>query len=66
MTSDWIVSTLHVDQRIACARGQRGVMAQMNEAKAAAVNYKEDFSSDGCPQGPFPEMVAKLSRVRIS
>ena len=40
--------------------------AQMNEAKAAAVNYKEGFSSDGYPKAPPPEMVAKLSRLSTS
>lgn len=40
--------------------------AQMNEAKSAAVNYKEGFSSDGYPKAPPPEMVAKLSRLSTS
>lgn len=40
--------------------------AQVNEAKQAAVNYKEGFSSDGYPQKPPPEMVAKLSRLSES
>ncbi|OYW76417.1 MAG: hypothetical protein B7Z37_08785 [Verrucomicrobia bacterium 12-59-8] len=40
--------------------------AQMNEAKTAAVNYKEGFSSDGYPKAPPPEMVAKLSRLSTS
>ena len=39
---------------------------QLNEAKTAAVNYKEGFSSDGYPQKPPPEMVAKLSRLSTS
>ncbi len=39
---------------------------QMNEAKSAAVNYKEGFSSDGYPKAPPPEMVAKLSRLSTS
>jgi hypothetical protein len=37
--------------------------AQIAEAKNAAVNYKEGFSSDGYPRQPPPEMVAKLSRL---
>lgn len=40
--------------------------AQMTEAKNAAVNYKEGFSSDGYPRQPPPEMVAKLSRLSVS
>ncbi len=40
--------------------------AQVNEAKAAAVNYKEGFSSDGYPKAPPPEMVAKLGRLSTS
>lgn len=40
--------------------------AQANEAKQAAVNYREGFSSDGYPQKPPPEMVAKLSRLSES
>lgn len=40
--------------------------AQMAEAKNAAVNYKEGFSSDGYPRQPPPEMVAKLSRLSTS
>jgi hypothetical protein len=40
--------------------------AQMSEAKTAAVNFKEGFSSDGYPQKPPPEMVAKLSRLNAS
>ncbi|MFZ2280643.1 MAG: hypothetical protein WAW39_22785 [Prosthecobacter sp.] len=40
--------------------------SQLNEAKAAAVNYKEGFSSDGYPKAPPPEMVAKLSRLSTS
>lgn len=39
---------------------------QLNEAKTAAVNYKEGFSSDGYPKAPPPEMVAKLSRLSTS
>lgn len=40
--------------------------SQMNEAKSAAVNYKDGFSSDGYPKAPPPEMVAKLSRLSTS
>jgi hypothetical protein len=40
--------------------------SQMAEAKNAAVNYKEGFSSDGYPEKPPPEMVAKLSRLSTS
>ena len=40
--------------------------AQVSEAKTAAVNYKEGFSSDGYPKAPPPEMVAKLSRLSTS
>lgn len=40
--------------------------AQMTEAKNAAVNYKEGFSSDGYPRQPPAEMVAKLSRLSVS
>ena len=40
--------------------------AQMNEAKTAAVNYKEGFNADGYPKAPPPEMVAKLSRLSTS
>jgi hypothetical protein len=40
--------------------------SQMAEAKSAAVNYKEGFSSDGYPRQPPPEMVAKLSRLSVS
>ncbi len=39
--------------------------AQVTEAKNAAVNYKEGFSSDGYPRQPPPEMVAKLSRLSV-
>ena len=38
----------------------------MAEAKNAAVNYKEGFTSDGYPKAPPPEMVAKLSRLSVS
>ena len=40
--------------------------AQLDEAKNAAVNYKEGFNADGYPRQPPPEMVAKLSRLSTS
>lgn len=40
--------------------------AQLDEAKKAAVNYKEGFNADGYPKAPPPEMVAKLSRLSTS
>ena len=40
--------------------------SQMAEAKKAAVNYQEGFSSDGYPRKPPPEMVQKLSRLSVS
>lgn len=40
--------------------------SQMNDAKNAAVNYKEGFDADGYPKAPPPEMVAKLSRLSVS
>jgi hypothetical protein len=40
--------------------------SQIAEAKNAAVNYKEGFSSDGYPDKPPAEMVAKLSRLSTS
>jgi hypothetical protein len=40
--------------------------AQLDEAKNAAVNYKEGFNADGYPRQPPPEMVAKLSRLSVS
>ncbi len=40
--------------------------SQLAEAKKAAVNYQEGFSSDGYPQKPPPEMVQKLSRLSVS
>ncbi len=40
--------------------------SQVEEAKNAAVNYKEGFTSDGYPKAPPPEMVAKLSRLSVS
>jgi len=39
--------------------------SQLAEAKNAAVNYREGFSSDGYPRAPPPEMVAKLSRLSV-
>lgn len=39
---------------------------QLDEAKNAAVNYKEGFNADGYPRQPPPEMVAKLSRLSVS
>ncbi len=39
--------------------------SQKAEAKNAAVNYREGFTSDGYPQQPPPEMVAKLSRLSV-
>ncbi len=40
--------------------------SQIAEAKEAAVNYREGFSSDGYPKQPPAEMVAKLSRLSVS
>ena len=40
--------------------------AQLDEAKNAAVNYKEGFNADGYPKAPPPETVAKLSRLSVS
>lgn len=40
--------------------------SQMDEAKNAAVNYKEGFNADGYPRQPPAEMVAKLSRLSTS
>lgn len=40
--------------------------SQLDEAKNAAVNYKEGFNADGYPRQPPPEMVAKLSRLSSS
>lgn len=40
--------------------------AQLDQAKSAAVNYKEGFDADGYPKAPPPEMVAKLSRLSTS
>jgi hypothetical protein len=39
--------------------------SQLEEAKKAAVNYREGFSSDGYPSQPPPEMVARLSRLSV-
>ncbi len=39
--------------------------SQVEEAKSAAVNYKEGFTSDGYPKEPPPEMVQKLSRLSV-
>jgi hypothetical protein len=39
--------------------------SQVEEAKSAAVNYKEGFTSDGYPRQPPPEMVEKLSRLSV-
>lgn len=40
--------------------------AQIDEARNAAVNYKEGFNADGYPQAPPREMVDKLSRLSVS
>lgn len=40
--------------------------SQMNEAKAAALNYKDGFLADGYPDKPPREMVEKLSRLNTS
>lgn len=39
--------------------------SQMEEARQAAVNYREGFNSDGYPRQPPPEMVDKLSRLSV-
>lgn len=39
--------------------------SQVEEAKKAAVNYSEGFTSDGYPRQPPPEMVEKLSRLSV-
>lgn len=39
--------------------------SQEAEAKNAAINYQEGFSSDGYPRKPPPEMVQKLSRLSV-
>jgi len=40
--------------------------AHMEEARQAAVNYREGFTSDGYPKAPPAEMVEKLSRLSVS
>lgn len=40
--------------------------SQAAEAKNAAVNYREGFTSDGYPNQPPPEMVEKLSRLSVT
>lgn len=40
--------------------------AQADEARKAAVNYREGFSGDGYPRQPPPEVVEKLSRLSTS
>lgn len=40
--------------------------SQLDEARNAAVNYKDGFNADGYPRQPPPEMVAKLSRLSSS
>jgi hypothetical protein len=39
--------------------------SQLEEAKKAAVNYREGFGSDGYPNQPPPEMVERLSRLSV-
>lgn len=39
--------------------------SEVEEAKKAAVNYREGFTSDGYPRQPPPEMVEKLSRLSV-
>ena len=39
--------------------------SQIEEAKQAAVNYREGFTSDGYPRQPPPEIVDKLSRLSV-
>lgn len=39
--------------------------SELEEAKKAAVNYKEGFTSDGYPRQPPPEIVEKLSRMSV-
>ncbi len=36
-----------------------------DEARHAAINYKEGFSSDGYPKEPPPEIIRKLSRISV-
>lgn len=38
---------------------------QLDEAKKAAVNYREGYSSDGYPRQPPPEIVQKLSKLSV-
>ena len=40
--------------------------SQVDEAKKAAVDYREGFNADGYPKQPPPEMVEKLSRLSVS
>ncbi len=40
--------------------------SQLDEAKKAAVNYKEGFNADGYPKQPPREMVEKLSHLSTS
>lgn len=40
--------------------------AQADEARKAALNYREGFSGDGYPRQPPPEVVEKLSRLSTS
>ena len=40
--------------------------AQMDEARKAAVNYREGFNADGYPKAPPSDMVDKLSRLSVS
>ncbi len=39
--------------------------SQVEEAKRAALNYREGFNADGYPRQPPPEMVEKLSRLSV-
>jgi hypothetical protein len=39
---------------------------QLAEAKKVVVDYEEGFSSDGYPNKPPGEMVAKLSRLSVA
>jgi hypothetical protein len=38
---------------------------QVDEAKFAAVNYREGFQADGYPRQPPPETVAKLAKLSV-
>ncbi|HCN79155.1 MAG TPA: hypothetical protein DIT13_18480 [Verrucomicrobiales bacterium] len=40
--------------------------SQADEARRAAYNYREGFSSDGYPNAPPPQIVEKLSRISVS